>query len=81
MDHTEDKGEDLMLPPSRVRWIRIFLAGLIGSAAGWTVATAMLLAFTARGPLPAGGDLLIPATSISAALLAAWLAWVNWGES
>ncbi|WP_376790954.1 hypothetical protein [Thermoflexus sp.] len=69
-----------MLPPSRVRWIRIFLAGLIGSAAGWTVATAMLLAFTARGSLPAGGDLLIPATSISAALLAAWLAWVNWGE-
>ncbi|WP_322802128.1 hypothetical protein [Thermoflexus sp.] len=70
-----------MIPPSRLRWIRIFLAGLIGSAAGWMVATAMLLAFAARGPLPAGGEILIPTTSISAALLAAWLAWVNWGES
>ncbi len=70
-----------MIPPSRLRWIRIFLAGLIGSVAGWTVATAMLLTFAARGPLPAEGRILIPTTSISAALLAAWLAWINWGES
>ncbi|MCX7690564.1 hypothetical protein [Thermoflexus sp.] len=70
-----------MIPPSRLRWIRVFLAGLIGSAAGWTVATAMLLAFAARGPLPPGGEILIPTTSIGAALLAAWLAWINWGRS
>ncbi len=67
-----------MIPPSRLRWIRMFLAGLIGSAAGWMVATAMLLAFAARGPLPMGGEILIPMTAISAALLAAWLAWINW---
>lgn len=70
-----------MLPPSRLRWVRIFLAGLIGSAAGWTVATAMVLAFAARGPLPAGGEILIPATSLTAALLAGWLAWANWGKT
>lgn len=67
-----------MIPPSRLRWIRIFLAGLIGSAAGWTVASAMLVAFAARGPLPAGGEILIPAISAGAALVAAWLAWINW---
>ncbi|WP_448594201.1 hypothetical protein [Thermoflexus hugenholtzii] len=70
-----------MIPPSRLRWIRMFLAGLIGSAAGWTVATAMLLAFAARGSLPPGGELMIPVTSLGAAFLAAWLAWINWSPS
>ncbi|MCS7250995.1 MAG: hypothetical protein RMK32_09920 [Anaerolineae bacterium] len=70
-----------MISPSRLRWIRIFLAGLIGSVVGWTVATAMLLAWAAGGLSPSGDEILIPTISISAALLAAWLAWVNWGRS
>lgn len=67
-----------MIPPGRLRWIQLFLAGLVGSVAGWTLAAALLVTVTAHGPLTPEVAAAIGGAAVSVGAFAAWIAWTGW---